>query len=170
MEKQCFKCRATKPLSEFYRHAQMADGHLNKCKSCARSDSISHRNGNIERVKVYDRVRSNSDTHRQRNRESYRKRMTDPRKKVDDLRQKREWYARNKIKTRANVKVKRALEKGILVRRNECERCGSGRNIHAHHEDYTKPLDVNWLCQKCHGLRHREINASRRGFRTSPEP
>lgn len=37
--KACFKCGKTFPVTEFYVHPQMSDGHLNKCKTCTKEDT-----------------------------------------------------------------------------------------------------------------------------------
>jgi len=37
--KKCFKCEIEKPLSDYYKHKQMLDGHLNKCKDCTKQDT-----------------------------------------------------------------------------------------------------------------------------------
>lgn len=62
-----------------------------------------------------------------------------------------------------------AIRKGSVKRVNVCERCGSsgafkdGRNkVQAHHCDYNKPLEVMWLCQKCHHEWHKNNTAVER--------
>lgn len=56
----------------------------------------------------------------------------------------------------ASALVRKAYVKG-LIDKQPCEKCGE-KNAHAHHEDYDKPLEVTWLCHKCHRERHQEIN------------
>lgn len=36
------------------------------------------------------------------------------------------------------------------MRPETCSKCYEGETIQAHHEDYTKPLEVDWLCPMCH--------------------
>jgi hypothetical protein len=52
-------------------------------------------------------------------------------------------------KCRAYDAVKYALKKGRL-QKGACQHCGATEHVHAHHEDYSKPLDVIWLCPSCH--------------------
>lgn len=52
--------------------------------------------------------------------------------------------------------VSAALHAGVLVRR-PCERCGRRKGVDGHHEDYSRPLDVTWLCKVHHSRRHWEL-------------
>jgi len=52
------------------------------------------------------------------------------------------------VKLRANVRARAAIATGLL-RRQPCELCGD-KNVHAHHEDHKKPLEVRWLCPMHH--------------------
>ena len=140
--KECFKCKAVKPLSEFYKHSQMADGHLNKCKECNKNDSTTHRNKNLEKVREYDRARG---------KESKRIKAT--------TEITRAWRAEDSRRNVAHNQVARAVRNGTLVRQ-PCVRCGEAKSL-AHHEDYDKPLEVMWLCQPCHKQRHKELRSNK---------
>lgn len=59
--------------------------------------------------------------------------------------------ARHPEAYRAQTAVNNAVRDGRLVRPLLCERCDQPGKIEAHHQDYTKPLEVEWVCQKCHG-------------------
>lgn len=58
-------------------------------------------------------------------------------------------------KRRAHSAVSNAIRDGRM-KREPCEVCGDKKS-HAHHDDYSKPLDVRWLCQKHHTEHHRAI-------------
>ena len=60
-----------------------------------------------------------------------------------------------RFKYRARQTTAEAIRKGILVRPHQCQRCGCSGPVQAHHHDYAKPLDVEWLCFDCHNMVHR---------------
>lgn len=62
----------------------------------------------------------------------------------------RKWQIANRIKINAHAKVHRAVKNGILIRSTSCQNCKINCKTEGHHENYSKPLDVVWLCRKCH--------------------
>lgn len=49
-----------------------------------------------------------------------------------------------------------AILSGELVRPSTCSECSRPCKPDAHHDDYSKPLNVRWLCRACHGKAHRK--------------
>ncbi len=62
--------------------------------------------------------------------------------------------ASKQTKLKANYAVQKAIRAGQLIRPEGCSACGRPGNIHAHHDDYAKPLDIRWLCKSCHSKAH----------------
>lgn len=136
--KSCFKCNVVKPLEDFYKHPQMLDGHVNKCKECNKNDVTAHRNKNLEKIREYDRTRGK-----------------EPERIKAATEIVRAWRAEDSRRNMAHSLVAKAIRKGTLVRQ-PCVRCAEAKSL-AHHEDYDHPFAVMWLCQPCHKQRHKEL-------------
>ena len=134
--KKCFKCGKEKDVEEFYKHKMMKDGRLNKCIECARIDSRRHRIENIDAVREYDRARGMSP-----------KRISENKKRM------KKFIINNKEKYIAWNSAAYALARGKIVKK-PCEVCGTTERIEMHHSDYSKPLDVVFLCSVHHKRAH----------------
>ena len=121
--KTCFRCRLSKPVTEFYRHPMMADGHLGKCKDCTKRDVRSNRRKRQDYYAAYDRERGSRT------------------------------IAKGQKNAAATSAVARAVREGRLIK-EPCFFCAATESLHAHHIDYTKKLDVVWLCARCHRRLH----------------
>jgi hypothetical protein len=58
-------------------------------------------------------------------------------------------------KHEARIKLNNAVRVGKIIKSSHCQHCGEETKTQGHHVDYSKPLDVLWLCPKCHGRQHR---------------
>lgn len=55
----------------------------------------------------------------------------------------------------ARARLNAAVISGKILKPNQCEACGTKEKLHGHHDDYTKPFLVKWLCHECHKKEHR---------------
>ena len=136
MPKACFKCGEKKPLDEFYAHPQMGDGRLGKCKDCAKKDVRAHRIKHPEKHREYDRERAKR-----------------PDRVARNVQRARDYRDASPEKRAAHIAVSNAVRDGKL-QKLPCAFCGSIERLEAHHHDYSKPLDVTWLCSACHSRFH----------------
>ena len=148
--KTCFKCGKKKPANtkHFYRHFAMRDGLLGKCKECAKKDSARRLIEKRDEVIKYERKRARL-PHRVKARKKYAKTPEGKLAHQKSLRRQIELYPEN---YKARTMTRNAIRDGKLLK-EPCKVCGK-RKVEAHHQDYSKPLDVEWLCNKHHRQRH----------------
>ena len=123
--KWCPKCKQDKGLSEFHKNRSSKDGLQSWCKICrakwGKSDPEYH--------KKYSQTEMGKQAIR---RSAENQRYKDP------------------AKVKARQTVNNAVRDGRLTRPDTCKSCKKEKFVQGHHEDYSKPLDVDWLCLECH--------------------
>lgn len=144
--KSCIRCKKKKPLSEFYKHEKMADGHLSKCKTCCKIQSGKRetelRKNLVWLAKERERCRLKQEKLRKLGRAGKTSNTA-----------KTAWRKRNRQKSRAHGVARKAHPK----KPKKCQECKkSSKMLHRHHPDYNKPKEIIWLCPPCHGVKHRK--------------
>lgn len=131
MTKECIRCFRTLPLEAFYA-SRNSDGHANACKACVKLRvRLRYRETKPERQRYELKREARAERKAQKARTQARHRQNNP------------------LKYKARNAVNNALRDGRLTKR-PCAGCGTSDRVQAHHHDYSKPLDIMWLCFKCH--------------------
>lgn len=136
----------------------MKNGHLSKCKECCKKQAKQRRIDKYDEITFYDRNRPNKKERTKKLKEYYQRMKVDNPEKYDEIvrESKRRWSRNNKDKRIAEWKVGQAVKDKKLVKPILCERCRRELPLEGHHFDYTRPLDVIWLCSECHHKIHVE--------------
>lgn len=190
MEKVCTGCEFLKSFDEFGNYRKAFDGKNQKCKACCkeRSKKTVHSQEAIDKKTAYkaEWQRKKAPILNARARESYveniekkreqskirqKRYMKTAKGKATHLESSKRWKEDNFEKYSAHQKVKVAMKSGKLIKPEKCEVCKKEGKIEAHHEDYSKPLDVIWMCQYCHLYHHQRsrFHADRLSEKTSKE-
>lgn len=132
--KKCCDCKIEKNTAEFYKMGG-GNGPAGVCKDCHKLRMKRRRLSNPN-VQLFDRERSKT-----------------PKRVAMATRVTAQWRKEHPEAYRAQTAVNNAVRDGRLVK-EPCSICGDSNRVHGHHKDYSKPLDVIWLCAKCHQRVH----------------
>lgn len=122
----CVVCKATDPDCGYYASDRT-------CKDCRKAKVRANRAAKIEYYRAYDRARGHHTTQEQ------------------DAKYRKE----NPEKYKAHYTVSNALRDGRLFKPTECSICHDmDCQIEGHHDDYSQPLEVRWVCSSCHSGIH----------------
>ena len=139
--KTCSKCEIEKSEFEFGKQTAAKDGLHPWCKVCKSVTDSEYSQTEAGKASHQKAKRAYKKT--KASKESYRKYRLD-----------------NPEKAKARSAVSGAIRSGRLTRSDFCESCFQEEFAEGHHEDYSKPLDVDWLCIECHIELHKELVVS----------
>ena len=149
--KTCSKCKAEKEFSKFSKNRSSRDGFQTWCNKCLWGYRQTVKGKETRQRYCQSEVGKKS---KQKSDKRYQQTNAYRESRL------RSYYTQCKLhpeKVKAVSIVGHAVRDGKLQRSVFCEECGLPGKTEGHHPDYSKPLEVDWVCQGCHIKRHREI-------------
>lgn len=146
----CRKCGTDKPL-EAIKKERMSQRQKPICKECHNAEYRAYTAANREKAREQKR-RSNR-KHREAMRQRARVKASDPVVRAIHNIKTRSYINANPEKHRARWMVREAVKYGRLFKPDRCQHCGEIGPVEGSHDDYSKPLVVEWLCRSCHAVK-----------------
>lgn len=158
-DKHCPRCNQAKPVAQFNRRSRSKDGLQAYCRECDHATSKAQRKTEVGKEYARNWCKSSVGA------ESRRRRLETDSGRAKHSKQAKSHRTSNPQKAAARLAVRNAVDAGDLIRPLQCRRCAEspaprrdGRSrIQAHHSDYSKPLQVEWLCPNCHEIADKEV-------------
>ena len=142
MKLRCSVCKKHLDTNNFHKNRRDLRGFSCQCKKCRKPSKNRNEYAKQWAKDNTDKVIESNKTWYVRNKELLRK-------------MRKAWRLANPEKVLAHQRVKSAIVRGYLIRL-PCHICDNPKS-EAHHEDYSKPYEVFWLCHRHHSLRHSEL-------------
>lgn len=178
----CNKCKKEKDVEEFGIDKSRKNGRNIHCKSCRNDYARKYALSYVQKKKTPEQQQKRKEWERQyrknkgasnaekcrawyqRNLERARKLSLEATKRYNSTekgRKKRNertnnWEKKNPEKRRAQEKLQYWVKTGKIQKPSYCSKCNLECKVQAHHFDYSKPLEVLWICARCHFLLHHE--------------
>lgn len=146
--KECKKCGEVKSIDNFYKK----NGYIiHSCKSCCIAFEKDRRIKKSIEIKKYEKNRANL-PHRIEARKKYRETESGKLSHKKAIKKYRYLYP---LRRAAHQIIANAIARKKIIKPDNCSICNSTKKIESHHDDYTKPLLIRWLCETCHKEWHR---------------
>lgn len=149
MRKQCTCCKIEKQTKEFYKKKGGQYGVHAECKKCLKEKNKIYRKNNPEKIRIRDSIYS-SRLKEQYGNSCQRTLVRLSERSLIGF----ERYAEKKMQLLAGSLLNYAVRIKIIKKPEKCSNCHKEREIQEHHSDYSKPLEVVWVCVECHAKLH----------------
>lgn len=143
-------CKNNRPqaVANFYVCQSISTGYSSFCKLCY-SEYSRQRRATLK-SKEPDKYKRILKGERKRAMDRYHRIKRTPEYRAMRAQRYADYRRLNPEKYKAKAIANNALQAGKLKRKTKCEECGKKTRLEKHHPDYSKPLEVVWLCKKCH--------------------